>query len=104
MIRIVDETTLRQYWDQVGMWQWEYYVQNIDISKDFIREFAEKFDWLKWDDIFRYQENIEQRGFLQFRYRPEAQDFYIIMEHPNLSNEFKERFFGTKNIEIKERE
>lgn len=104
MIRIVDETTMRQYWNELSMWQWEYYVQNINISKDFIRQMGDRFDWLKWNDIFRYQENIEQRGFLQFRYRPEAQDFYIIMEHPNLSDKFKERFFGTKNIKIEERE
>lgn len=104
MVRLITEEKIRQYWDELGMWQWEYYVQNIEISKDFIREFADKFDQLKWDDIFRYQENIEQRGFVQFKDRPEAQDFYIIMEHPNLSDEFKERFFGTKNIIIKERE
>lgn len=104
MVRITDEISLRQYWDELGMWEWEYYIQNIAISKDFIRQFAEKFDWLKWDDIFRYQENIEQRGFEQFRYRPEAQDVYIIMEHPAMSDKFKEKWFGTKNIIIKERE
>lgn len=98
MIRIVDETTMRQYWDELGVWQWEYYVQNIDMSKDFIRQMRDRFDQLKWDDIFRYQENIEQRGFIQFRDLPEAQDFYIVMEHPYLSDEFKERWFGTKNI------
>ena len=104
MVRLITESQIRQYWDELSMWEWEYFVQNIAISKDFIRQMRDRFDWLKWDDIFRYQENIEQRGFIQFRDRPEAQDVYIIMEHPNLSDEFKERFFGTKNIIIREKE
>lgn len=104
MVRLVTESQVRQCWDEMGMWQWEYFVQNIAISKDFIRQFADKFDWLKWDDIFRYQENIEQRGFIQFKYRPESQDVYIMVEHPEMSEQFKERWFGTKIITIKERE
>lgn len=104
MVRLTTESQIRQYWDELGMWEWEYFVQNIAISKDFIREFADKFDWLKWDDIFRYQENIEQRGFEQFRDRPESQDVYILVDQPNLSDEFKERWFGTKIITLKERE
>ena len=65
-MRIIDQQSLRQYWAEKGIWEWEFIVQTQDLTIDFLREMRDRMDDLQWSDVFQFQ-TLDQKTKKEFR-------------------------------------